>query len=113
MSIDPRLQALFARAEQVFDRDAFVRDVMAQIDRRRHRMLLVWGVLSVLSIAGLALLASPVITAIAMASDLLPVSLVDIETQWLQQLLAPINSVAAAIALGVLGLRRFYRWIFG
>lgn len=113
MSIDPRLQALFARAEQVFDREAFVRNVMTQIDRRRHRMLLAWGVLSIFGIAGLALLASPVIAAFAMASDLLPVSLVDIETHWLQQLLAPINSVAAAVALGILGIRRFYRWIFG
>ena len=113
MSIDPRLQALFAQAEQALDRDAFRRDVMARIDRGRHHLLLVWAALSIVGIVALALLASPVLTAIEMASNLLPVSLVDIETRWLQQLFAPINSVAAGIALGVLGIRKFFRWIFG
>ena len=112
MSIDPRLQALFAKAEQAFDGEAFVRDVMARIDRGRHRLLLAWAGVSILAIGGLSLLAPPVIEAIAMASSLLPVSLVEIETEWLQQLLAPINSVAAAIALGALGIRKFYRRIF-
>ena len=113
MSIDPRLQALFARAEQTFDRDEFIRDVMARIDRGRHRLLLVWAGLSIVAVVALALLAAPVFSALAMASSLLPVSLVDIETQWLQQLLAPINSVAAAIAIGALGIRMIYRRIFG
>jgi len=112
MSIDPRLQALFAKAEQAFDGEAFVRDVMARIDRGRHRLLLAWAGVSILAIGGLSLLAPPVIEAIAMASSLLQVSLVEIETEWLQQLLAPINSVAAAIALGALGIRKFYRRIF-
>lgn len=113
MSIDPRLQALFAEAEQALDREAFLRDVMASIDRSRHRLLLVWAGLSIVAIVGLALLASPLITAITMATNLLPASLIEIESQWLQQLLAPINSVAAGIALGVLGIRKFVRWIFG
>jgi hypothetical protein len=113
MSIDPRLQALFTAAEQALDREAFLRDVMAKIDRSRHRLLLVWAGVSIVAVIGLALLASPVITAITMATNLLPVSLVDIETRWLQQLLAPVNSVAAGIALGALGIRKFYRWLFG
>jgi hypothetical protein len=113
MTIDPRLQALFAAAEQALDREAFLSDVMARIDRSRRRLLLVWAGVSLVAIVGLALLASPVIAAIAMATDLLPVSLVEIETRWMQQLLAPINSIAAAIALGALGIRKFFRWIFG
>jgi hypothetical protein len=113
MSIDPRLQALFAQAEQAFDRDAFLHSVMARVDRSRQRLLVVWAALSIVMIAGLALLASPVIEAITMATQLLPVSLVDIETQWVRQLFAPINSVAAAIAIAVLGLRKFLRRIFG
>jgi hypothetical protein len=112
MSIDPRLQALFAKAEQAFDGEAFVRGVMARIDRGRHRLLLAWATVSIIAIAGLSFLAPPVIEAISMASSLLPVSLVEIETQWLQQLLAPINSVAAAVAIGALGIRKFYRRIF-
>jgi hypothetical protein len=113
MSIDPRIQALFAQAEQVFDRDAFLRSVMRRIDRERQRSLLVWAALSLVMIAGLALLAPLVITALGMATNLLPVSLVDIETEWLQLLLAPINSVAAAIAIGALAIFKFFRRILG
>ena len=43
MSIDPRLQALFAQAEQSLDREVFLRDVMARIDRGRRRALLAWA----------------------------------------------------------------------
>ena len=113
MSIDPRLQALFAQAEQSLDREVFLRDVMARIDRGRRRVLLAWAGLAIVAILGLAFLALPLIEAVKMASSLLPVSLVDIETRWLQLLLAPINSVAAGIALGALGIRKFFRWIFG
>lgn len=113
MTIDPRLQALFLQAEQAFDRDTFRRGVMARIDLGRRRLLVVWAGLSIAGIAVLVMLAPPVIAALTMATDLLPVSLVDVETEWVRQLLAPINSVAAAVALGVLGLRRFIRRIFG
>ena len=113
MSIDPRIQALFAQAEQVFDQDAFLRSVMRRIDGERQRLLVVWAALSFVMIAGLALLAPPVITALEMATNLLPVSLVDIETEWLQLLLAPINSVAAAIAVGALAIVKFFRKILG
>ena len=111
MSIDPRIQTLFAQAEQVLDRDAFLRSVMRRIDRERRRSLLVWAALSIVMIAGLALLAPPVVTALEMATKLLPVSLVDIETKWLQLLLAPINTVAAAIAIGALAIFKFFRKI--
>ena len=113
MSIDPRIQALFAQAEQVFDRDAFLHGVMRRIDRERQRSLLVGAALSIVMIAGLGLLAPPVITALEMAANLFPVSLVDIETRWLQLLLAPINSVAAAIAIGALAIVKFFRRILG
>jgi len=52
-----------------------------------------------------------IIAAIA-AIDADVVGLIEIENQWAQQLLAPINSVAAAIAIGALGIRKFYRRIF-
>lgn len=113
MSIDPKLKALFTQAEQALDRDAFLRSVMRRIDRERQRLLAVWVSLSVVMIAGLVFLAPPVIAALEMATNLLPVSLVDIETEWLQLLLAPINSVAAAIAVGALAIRKFFRRIFG
>jgi hypothetical protein len=109
---DPKLQALFSQASQEFDRDAFTREVMTRIDRGRRATVVLWSVLGVVGIAIVALLAGPLSAAFGFASQLLPVSLVEVETRWLQLLLSPINSVAAAIAVGALLLRRFYRWIF-
>ena len=109
---DPNLQKLFAQAEQDFQDDSFAADVLRQIDRERRRMLLVWCVLIVLALTCFAFLATPVLAAFGMATKLLPVPLLEIETEWLRLLLSPINSVAAAIAVAALGLRKFLRRIF-
>ena len=113
MTIDPKLMALFTEAEQVFDRDAFAHKVMARIDAERRRALLLWSGLGAIAIVALGFLAAPVFTALGMATELLPATLIDVETDWLQLLLSPINSVAAAIAVGILAIRKFYRSIFG
>ena len=65
------------------------------------------------SAPALILLAAPLLAALGMASQFLPTSLIQIEAGLLQQLLSPVNSIAAAIALGALGLWKFYRSIFG
>lgn len=109
---DPRLQALFTQAEQEFDHESFARDIMAHIDRDRRRTLLLWSAVGIVAAACLVLLAVPLMSAVALASSLLPVELVEIESEWMQMLLSPVNSVAAAIALGALALRKFYRTIF-
>jgi len=109
---DPKLQALFARAELEFDRESFTRDIMREIDRQRRQTVLVWSGIGILAVVVFAFLASPVMAALGMATQLLPNSLVNIETEWLGLLLSPINSVAATIALGFLGVRRFFRNIF-
>ena len=109
---DPNLQKLFAQAAQDFQDDAFAADVLRQIDRERHRMLLVWFALIVVALMCLAFLASPVLAALGMATKALPIPLLEIETEWLRLLLSPISSVAAAIAVAALGLRKFVRRIF-
>lgn len=109
---DPKLMALFDEAETEFDDAAFAEDVMRVIDGQRRKTMLVWSAVMIVAIACLALAASPVVTALGMATELLPTSLVSIESDWLQKLLAPINSVAAALALGILAIRKFVRRIF-
>jgi len=109
---DPNLQKLFAQAEQDFRDDSFAADVLRHIDRERRRMLLVWFALIVLTLICFAFLASPVLAAFSMATKALPIPLLEIETEWLRLLLSPINSVAAAIAVAALGLRKFFRRIF-
>lgn len=109
---DQELIALFAQAEQQFDNDAFVAGVMSEIDRERRRTLLVWTVLSLFIVACIAAFATPVMAAVNMATQLLPVSLVDIQADWVRKLVSPINSVAAAAALVLLGIFRFFRRVF-
>lgn len=110
---DPQLQALFAQAQQAFDRDTFTRRVLERIDLERRRTVMVWSAFGIVAAVVFALLAKPVFAALAMATQLLPVSLVEIETEWMRQLVSPINSVAAAIALGALGIRWFFRRFLG
>ena len=109
---DPQLQALFAEAKEAFDREAFTRRVMAEVDAGRRRAVGVSAVFAAAAIVVLALLADPVIAALGLMTDLLPVSVVEIENEWMNKLLAPINSVAALLALVALGVRKFYRRIF-
>ena len=109
MTIDPKLQALFAEATETFDPDAFARDVMARIDAERRRTMLFWAGFGLVALVVLVLLAAPLLAAVNMVSQFLPASLVEIESDLLQQLLSPINSVAAAIAIVALGIRKFYR----
>jgi hypothetical protein len=110
---DPRLQALFAEAREAFDREAFTRRVMAQVDAGRRRTLAIWAIAAVLTMVVLVFLAAPVFTALRLVTELLPVSVVEIENDWAKQLLAPVNSVAALIAVLALAVRKFYRRIFG
>lgn len=109
---DQDLIALFAQAEQQFDDDAFVAGVMTQIDRERRTTLLIWTLLSLFIIACIAVFVTPVIAAVNMATQLLPVSLVEIQTDWIRQLVSPINSVAAALALILFVIMKFFRRIF-
>lgn len=109
---DPKLMALFADAETEFDDAAFVEGVMRTIDGERRKTMLVWAALVLAALASFALVASPVVTALGMATELLPTSLVSIESDWLEILLAPINSVAAALAIGIVAIRSFVRRVF-
>lgn len=109
---DPRLQALFDRAQEPLDGELFVGNIMRQVDRQRQRAMLVWSLVAVTIVIGFAFVASPVFAAVNLVSQFLPTSLVEVETQWLQMLLSPINSVAAAIAIGGLLVAKFFRWVF-
>lgn len=109
---DQNLIALFAQAEQQFDNDAFVDGVMSQIDRERRRTLLVWIALCLFIVACIAAFAAPLVAAINMATQFLPVSLVELQDDWIGQLVSPINSVAAAVAMLLLVTIRFFRRLF-
>ena len=111
---DPALQALFDTARAEFDRGQFEADVMARIERDRRRSITSWIAL-LAAFAVVAWLFVPgVVTAINLVSQLLPQSLVDLDTagSFFGPILAPLNSVATMIALGLLGVWLLYRKVF-
>ena len=56
--------------------------------------------------------ATPLITVVNMATQLLPVSLVDIRTDWIRQVISPINSLATVVVLALFVVMKFFRRIF-
>ncbi len=110
--LDPELQRLFDDAAEELDGDTFAARVMANIDSRRRVSVLAWTSFGLVFVACAWLLSAPVMGAVDVATRLLPATLVDIENDWMSLLFAPINSVAAVLALGLLGIRAAYRRIF-
>ena len=97
---DPRLQALFARAEEPLEgRDLTTRVLSAA--RRRRLLALTGGAAAVLLalLASWLLLAIPLLEFAVLISSLLTTSLVDLGEGWLALILLPVNSFAGLLAL--------------
>lgn len=103
---DPVLQALFDAAPRASAGADFVAGVMRDIDRQRRRALIGWLALALALVPVGWWLSAPVIGTLEIAARLMPDSLIDIETAWLDQLLAPVNSVT-----GILGLLFLFVWV--
>ncbi len=108
---DPRLVELFADAGRVTPSAEFTQQVMQRLVRERRRTIVFWGVAAALGIAFAANIADPLFSMIDLTSQLLPTPIVEIETDWLQALLSPVNSIAAAAAVAIFGVRLFWRRI--
>jgi len=106
------LQALFDAARNELDDDAFVTQVMTQVDSLRHRTMLGWIVGGLVLILVGWWLSRPLIGAVNLATQMLPKSLVVVEEQWMAELLAPVNSIAGVAGLLFLGAWVAYRKIF-
>ncbi len=111
---DPRLEALFDVAREELAGEAFAADVMARVGRLRRRTLLAWAAVAVVLLTGVWLVSGLLTNAVNFLTQLLPQSLVEVDAgnQFLAQLLAPINSIAAVVALGLFGLRLAYKKLF-
>lgn len=111
--LDLNLLAMFDAAKEESLDEGFVNELMAHVDRNRRRGLITWSIIA----AGFALIAyllsGPVAATLQLVGHLLPTSLINIETGWMREILSPVNSVAAAFAIGVLLIRRFWKGIFG
>ena len=108
---DPQLESLFTAAEQDFADDVFANEVSARIDDRRRRLVFGRVAVIVALVALEVLLESPVQQYLGAAANVLGTTLIPIEGEWLDFLLAPINSVAGLIGALLLGLSYLYRRI--
>ncbi len=111
---DPRLEALFDAAREELASEEFAAAVMVRVAHSRRRALLGWAAVAVVLLTGAWLVSGPLTNAVNLLTQLLPQSLVEVDAgnRFLVQLLAPINSVAAVVALGLFGLRLAYKKIF-
>jgi hypothetical protein len=109
---DPRLERLFAAARKEFSGDAFIARVMSEIDRLRRRATVTWTIVGLLLVA-LALLLTPSLTAaVTLLTQVLPVSLIEIDNRHVAEVLAPVNSIAGIAGLTFLLLLFAIRKLF-
>jgi hypothetical protein len=106
---DPRLQALFDAAPRASADSQFVAQAMANIDRERRKTIIGWLAAAILFVPVVWWLSEPVVSTLNFASQLMPKSIVEFETDFVAQAMAPINSVMGVAGLLFLGAWMFYR----
>ena len=105
---NPGLQALFDAARPADVNHAFVERVMADIAKDRRRTVFGWVVAGVLLVPVAWWLTGPLVTLFGLVDQLLPDSLVEVETAWLATFTAPINSVGFVVGMVFLLAWRFF-----
>ena len=106
MERDPLLQQLFDLANRDLGGEAFIAGVMAEIDALRRRAVIAWMAAGVVLLAVAWLLTPTMVAAVGLASQALPRSLVEVDqpAALVSQVLAPLNSIAAVLAVTVLAI---------
>lgn len=94
---NPGLQALFDAARQAQEDSAFVARVSTAIEKDRRRTLFGWIAAALLLAPVAWWLIGPLMKIVSLVSQLLPDSLVEVESTWLAALTAPINSVGFVV----------------
>ena len=107
MERDPLLLDLFHIANQDLPDDEFITSVMSRIDALRHRAIFAWAATGLALAIAAWLLTPTVVGAVDLLSQTLPQP-----AALIGQVLAPVNSIAAAIAITVLVIAFVYRKIF-
>ena len=102
------LQALFAQLPEPRSTDSFTVDVMNGTDKLKRRRIFKRICIGLL----LALLLPPVQESGLAATQLLLVTLIEMDGGLVAELLAPINSVGAALSLALFSMRAFYLKLF-
>ncbi len=110
---DPLLQTLFAEAHHDLDGEAFTAHVMAQMRRRRYRIVAGWVGVALLLAAIAWLLALPLQEFALLISQGLTRSLIDLGDSWLAWLFSPVNKIGSLLVLIVQAIRIVRKKIIG
>lgn len=106
---DPLLESLFDDADTVPEDEAFTNAIVERVASRRSRVLL--GRLAVLAllIALEVVLESPLQASLGVVAEIMGRSLIELESEWLNFVLAPVNSIAGLLGMILLALNALYR----
>ena len=106
--LDPQLQALFANNHQNSGDAVFTERVMPQVDRLRRRKFMMRAILAMI----VATFAVPFKDGALALSQVMIVSLIELEAGLVAELLAPINSVGGVLSIVLLILRATHKRLF-
>ena len=111
MERDPLLQQLFDLSNRDLGGEAFIAGVMSEIDAMRRRAIMAWVAAGLVLVVAAWLLTPTMVAAVSLLSQALPQSLVDVDesSALVGQVLAPLNSIAAVVAVTVLAIVFAYR----
>jgi len=109
---DPLLERLFDEAGQESQDDQFVDQVMQRVDSLRRRVVIGWVIAGLALVTTGWLFSAPLHGTVNLLTQVMPTSLIEVKDGWIAQLLAPLNSVAAIVAVGFFASRSLYKKIF-
>lgn len=109
---DPKLQAIFAEAEQELPSAEFTAAVMAKTRKARVGRLVVWVCIALAVAICAWLLALPLQGAVHLLMERLTAPLIELSDPQLGQMLSPFNNAMILLGLGLIALRGAYRKIF-
>lgn len=106
---DPLLESLFAGAKTVVAEDGFTDQVMSRVENRRRNVLVGRVAIVAMLLAMEVLLEAPVNNSLGAFTGWLGTELLDLGASWGATLLAPLNSIAGLLGLGLVGLHALFR----
>lgn len=106
---DPLLESLFDAADAGLEDEAFTNAVVDRIKNRRGTVLVSRLAVLALLVALEVVLESPLQASLGVVAEVLGMSLIELENEWLAFLVAPVNSVAGLLGITLLALNALYR----
>ncbi len=106
---DPLLESLFSQAEHELVEDRFTVQVMAGVNKRRRNVLIGRLAIVALLVALELLLSAPLQNTAGAITQVLGMSLIEVESEWLSLVFAPLNSIAGLLGMLLLSMQFLHR----